>query len=133
TARSVINQIEFGVVGEVAPDAGHPAFLERCAAPGFIARLTRARNQFIAPQLLAVARIVSGHVAAEAGVLAGAAGDHHAIGDNRAGRILHIEIAAAFALPDALAGLRVERDNDVVPSGENDAVAIQGNAALGLP
>src|SRR5215470_13444237 len=99
----------------MAPHARHPALLEWRAAPGLVARLTRVRNQLIAPQLFAIAHIMPRDVAAEPGHLTGAAGDDHAVGDDRATRILDQKIAASIALPDARARAGVQRDNDVVP------------------
>ena len=86
----------------------------------------------VAPQLFAVLRVVAGDVAAMAGDLAGAARDDHAVGDDRAAGILDVEIAAAIALPHALAGAGVEPDDEIVPGREDDVVAIERDAALAL-
>ncbi len=58
-------------------------------------------------------------------VLAGATHDHHAVGDDRAAGILDEEVAAAIALPHALACAGVEADDEIVPGGENDEIAVE--------
>src|SRR5262245_37551015 len=63
-ARAVIDEIELGIVAEVAPDAGVPAVLEAGPGPGLVAGLAWMRNQFFPPQLLAVARVVAGNITA---------------------------------------------------------------------
>jgi hypothetical protein len=75
---------------------------------------------------------VTSDVAAEAGDLAGAARDDHAVSDDRTARILDVEIAAARALPAHLAGARVQSDDVIVPGGEDDHVAIERDGALAL-
>ena len=99
-ARSVEDEIELGIVGELTPDAGHPAVLERRAGPGLVAGLARARNQLVAPQLLAGLGVVAGDVAAVRRHLARAARDDHAVGDDRAAGVADVEVAAAIGLPD---------------------------------
>ena len=132
-ARSVKDEIEFWIVGELAPHAGHPALFERRAGPGLVAGLARARDHRVAPQFLAGLGVVAGDIAAVRRHLAGAAGDDHAVDHDRAGRIADVEIAAAIGLPGQFAGAGLERDDEVVPGHEVDVVAIERDAALALP
>ena len=75
---------------------------------------------------------MTGHVAAEAGHLAGTAGDDHPVRHDRAARVADKKIAAAIGLPDQLAGAGIQRDDDVVPAHEVDVVAVERDAALAL-
>src|SRR4029077_14816897 len=90
-ARSVKDKIEFGIVGERAPDARHPALVIGSSAPGLVAGLARFGNELVAPEFFAIARIVPGDVATEPGHLTGTASDDHAVDDNRTAGILHEE------------------------------------------
>ena len=69
-------------------------------------------------------------VAAETGDLTRAAGDDHAIGDDRAARVLDKEVAAAIGLPHQFAGAGIQGDDRVVPAHEVDVVAVERNAAV---
>src|SRR6267142_6203310 len=124
-ARSVIDEIKIGIVGEMAPDSGHPALLVWRAAPRLVPRLAGLRDHLIAPQLLAVSDVVTGDVAAKPGDLAGAARNDHAVGHDRAARILDEEVTAAIALPHPLAGAGVQAHDEIVPCGKDDEIAVE--------
>src|SRR5262249_22699501 len=124
---------EFGIVGKLSPLPGHPSRLERRAGPGFIARLARTRDEGVTPQLLAGLCIVSRDVAAKARVLAGAAGNDHAVEHDRTSGVADEQISATVGLPGQLSGPRLESDDEIVPSHEIDVIAIDGDAALALP
>src|SRR5205085_2905196 len=128
--RAIEDEIELRIVGELAPHAGHPAAFEWRAGPGLVARLARAWDHRVAPQLLAGLGIVAGDVAAMRRHLAGRAGDDDTADHDRAGGIADVEIAAAVGLPDQLAGARLERDDEIVPGREVDVVAIERDRAL---
>src|SRR5262249_60733363 len=107
-AGSVIHEVKIGIVGEKAPNAGHPALLKRRPTPRIVSGLTGPRDHLVAPDLLAVADIVASHVAAEAGYLASAARNDYAIHDDRAAGILYEEVTTSIALPGPPAGTRVQ-------------------------
>src|SRR5207237_5876437 len=115
-----------------SPNAGHPTLVKRRASPGVVPGLTGPRDQFVTTDLLAVADIVAGHVASEAGHLAGAARDNHAVHDDWATGVLDEEVTPAVALPDPAARTSVEAHDEIVPGGENDFVAVQRDGALAL-
>src|SRR6266567_4960432 len=109
----------------MTPDAGHPALLVWRAAPSLIPGLAGLGNHLVAPQLLTVPDVVTGDVAAKPGDLTRATRNDHAIGHNRAARILHEEVAAAIALPHHLSGAGIKADDEIVPGGEDDEIAVQ--------
>ena len=76
---------------------------------------------------------MASYVAAEAGHLAGTARDDYAVHDDRTAGILDEQVAAAVALPHPAACTSVQPDDEIVPGGENDFVAIQRDGALALP
>ncbi len=131
-AGAIEGHVHFGIVGDRAPHAGHPALVEWHAAPGFIARLAFVGDQHVAPQFLARPGIVARDVATERRFLATGARDHHAIDHDRPGGVGDIIIAATVGFPHQLAGLCVQGDNRVVPGDGVDLVFIQKDAALAL-
>src|SRR5262249_45320810 len=105
----------------------------RRAAPSVVPRLAGMRDHLVTPDFLAVADIVACHIATKARSLASATGDHHSIHDQRPGRILDEEVAAAIALPRPTARSGVQPYDEIVPGGENDFVAVQRDGTLPLP
>lgn len=132
TAGAIENQIQLGIIGDRTPHTCHPAFVERHAAPGFVARLALVGNQGIAPQFLAGLGVVAGDVAALRRFLTACAGNHHAVHHDRAGGVGDIEIAAAIEFPKRLAGFGVQRQHEIVSRDGVDLVVIEKDAALTL-
>src|SRR5262249_30351393 len=93
TARSVVHQIEFGIVGELTPDARHPTLLEWGAGPCFVTRLSRPRDHLIAPKPPAGSCVMTRDITTVARKLAGSTRNDHAIGDNRARRVADLQVA----------------------------------------
>src|SRR5690625_823242 len=129
---AVVDEVEVGVVGDVAPDAGHPARFERGAGPGFVAFFTFTGDEVVAPQFFTAVGVMAGHVAAEAGVLTGGAGDDYAVGDDRARAVGDEFVLTACGFPGDLAGSGVERHDGVVPGDEDDLVFVQRDGTLVL-
>ena len=133
--RADVDQVQLRIVARHHPGADVPALFHRHVAPRFVARLARPGNRVEAPQLLAGSRIVRRD---DAGVAAGvglalAAGDHLAVGDDRAAArrraLLRIEHRR---FPGQLAGLRVERVDEVVRARVDDQVAPHRERAVRL-
>ena len=112
------------------------AFLERNAAPGLVAELAGAGDEAAAPQLLAGRGVVGDD---DAGVraafrCAAPAGDHLAVGDDRArGLVGRVDgVVEHPRLPRHLAGPRVDRDHPVVRRAVEEVVAVDGDVAVGV-
>ena len=131
--RTVVDQIEFGIVGELAPYACHPTLLIWGAGPCFVTRLSRARDHLIAPKLPAGSGVMTRDITTVARKLARSARDDYAVSDNRASRVADLQVAATVGLPDHFPAPSAQRDDDIVPAYEIDLVAIDGNASLALP
>src|SRR5262249_1086851 len=132
SARSVINQIELGIVRDLTPDTRHPTLLEGRTGPGLVPRLARTGNHFVSPQLPAGPGVMPRDVAAVAGILARAPGDHYAIGHNGTARIAYIKVAAPVGLPNQLASAGGQGHDNIILAHEIDLLAIERNAALSL-
>src|SRR5207247_10181495 len=132
-ARAVVDQIEFGIVGELTPYAGHPTLLEWGAGPCFVTRRSGGRDHLISPKPPSGSRVMTRDITTMARKLARSARDDYAVSDNRASRVPDLQVAATIGLPDYFPAPSAQRDDDIVPAYEIYLVAIDGNASLALP
>ena len=111
-------------------------FLERNASPGLVAELARTRDEAAAPQLFAGRGVVRDDDAGVRASLrrAAPAGDHLAVGDDRAGGLVgRVDgVVEHHRLPRHLAGPRVDRDHPVVRRAVEEVVAVDGDVAVGV-
>ena len=127
---------EGGVVGPGDPGVAAAPEHHRQVAPGVAARLARPRHRRRAPQLAAGGGVVPGD---EAAVVpepqaAGHAGDDNAVHDERPAReLVPLGGVGDLRLPRHLAGPPVEGDDVRVGGVEDDAVAVDGDVAVGPP
>src|SRR4029077_3478419 len=90
-AGAVVHEIEFGIIGELTPDAGHPTALEGRAGPSLVAGLARAGNHLIPPQLPAGSGVMTGDITAMRRILARAACDDNAVSHYRAAGVADVQ------------------------------------------
>ncbi len=105
------------------------ALFDRHVAPGVAARLAgRGRGEEL-PEQTPGHRVVRGDEAVLAlALLAGPVGQHLAVGDEDAARLLAAIVE--LELPALLTGLGVDRDQEAVGRGEIDHVLIDADALL---
>ena len=115
------------------PPAARDPSLERRIAPGIAAGLARRRRVVEFPHLLAGPGVMGGDEAARAR-LAGAAGDHLAVGDDRRRRGLGLVLVVVdLGFPAHLAGLCVERHEEAVVRVVEDQVLEDRDAFRSRP
>ena len=132
--RSDVDQVQLGIEAGHHPRPDVCALLVGHAAPGLVARLARGRNEAPPPELLARLGVV-GHDDARLGAAprtAAPAGNHLAVGDDRARRVSRrvLRVVEQLRLPDQLAGDRVQREGIVVVGGVDDHVVPDGDVAV---
>src|SRR5438067_8075300 len=131
--RAVVDQIEFGIIAELTPDARHPAFLIWRAGPCLVTGLSWVGNHLIPPEFPAGSGVVTRDVTAVTRKLTRSTCDDHPIRDDWARGVADFEVATAIGLPDDFAATGSQRNDDVIPAHEVDLVGIDGNAPLALP
>ena len=111
-----------------------PAFLERHAAPGLVARLARPGNQPATPEFLTGEGVVGGDDARirPAGRHTAPPGDDLAVGDDRSGGLRHrvSTVVQDLRVPELLAGRGIEREDVAIGAGVDDRGAVDGEVAV---
>ena len=134
--RADVDEVQLGVVARDHPRADVLAFLERNTSPGLVAELARGGDEAAPPQLRAGRGVVRDD---DAGVRtslrrAAPAGDHLAVGDDRAGGLVgRVDgVVEHHRLPRHLAGPRVDGDHPGVRRAVEQVAAVDGDVAVGV-